>query len=78
MPSAAILAADLDGDLPPALTAAGRVSVPLAATLPRRANVALASAIPLQLLAEALARLRGVDPDTLGREDPRQSAAASA
>jgi glucosamine 6-phosphate synthetase-like amidotransferase/phosphosugar isomerase protein len=78
MPSAAILAADLDGDLPPALTAAGRVSVPLAATLPRRANVALASAIPLQLLAEALARLRGVDPDTLGREDPHQSAAASA
>jgi glucosamine 6-phosphate synthetase-like amidotransferase/phosphosugar isomerase protein len=78
MPAAAIRSADLDGELPRALTPAGRVSVALAATLPRRANVALASAIPLQLLAEALARLRGVDPDTLGREDPHQSAAASA
>jgi glucosamine 6-phosphate synthetase-like amidotransferase/phosphosugar isomerase protein len=35
----------------------------------------IGSAIPLQLLAERLARARGVDPDTLGREDPAQAAA---
>ncbi|MEO8510460.1 MAG: SIS domain-containing protein [Chloroflexota bacterium] len=35
------------------------------------------AAVPLQLLAERLARARGVNPDTIGREDPRQMAAAS-
>jgi hypothetical protein len=39
---------------------------------------ALAAAIPAQLVAERLARARGVNPDTLGREDPRQAAAADA
>lgn len=37
----------------------------------------LGAALPLQLLAERLARARGVNPDTIGREDPRQMAAAS-
>ena len=37
----------------------------------------LGAAVPLQLLAERLARARGVNPDTIGREDPRQKAAAS-
>jgi glucosamine 6-phosphate synthetase-like amidotransferase/phosphosugar isomerase protein len=41
-------------------------------------NGALGAAIPLQLLAERLARARGTNPDTLGREDPRQAAAADA
>jgi hypothetical protein len=41
-------------------------------------NGALGAAIPLQLLAERLARGRGLNPDTLGREDPRQAAAADA
>ncbi len=76
MPTAAILAADLGDDVPLALTPAGRLAVPLAARLPRLVNAALAAAIPLQLLAERLARARGVNPDTLGREDPRQVAAA--
>jgi hypothetical protein len=34
--------------------------------------------VPLQLLTERLARVRGTNPDTIGREDPRQAAAASA
>jgi hypothetical protein len=42
------------------------------------ANAALGSAIPLQLLAERLARARGRNPDAIGREDPRQAAAAEA
>ncbi len=78
MPAAGILAADLGDDVARELTPAGRLAVPLARALPRFVNVALASAIPLQLLAERLARARGVNPDTLGREDPRQAAAADA
>jgi glucosamine 6-phosphate synthetase-like amidotransferase/phosphosugar isomerase protein len=38
----------------------------------------LASAIPLQLIAERLARARGRNPDLIGRDDPRQAAAADA
>ncbi len=78
MPAAAILAADLGDDVPLALTPAGRLAVPLARMLPRGVNAALGSAIPLQLLAERLARARGTNPDTIGREDPRQAAAAEA
>lgn len=78
MPAAAILAADLGDEVPLALTPAGRLAVPLARVLPRGVNAALGSAIPLQLLAERLARARGANPDTLGREDPRQVAAAEA
>ena len=36
------------------------------------------AAVPIQLLAERLARARGTNPDTIGREDPRQAAAAEA
>ncbi len=78
MPAAAIVAADLGDDLPLPLTPAGRLAVPLAAGLPRIVAAALGSAIPLQLLTERLARARGVNPDTLGREDPRHAAAAEA
>jgi glucosamine--fructose-6-phosphate aminotransferase (isomerizing) len=78
MPAAALLAADLGDDLPLALTPAGRLTVPLAGALPRTASAALATAIPLQLLAERLARARGQNPDTIGRNDPRQAAAADA
>ena len=72
MPAAAILAADLGDDVPLELTPAGRAGVPLSGRLPRLSGCALASAIPLQLLAERLARARGVNPDTIGRDDPRQ------
>jgi fructoselysine-6-P-deglycase FrlB-like protein len=78
MPAAALIAADLGDDLPLALTRAGRMSVPLAGGLSRMASAALASAIPLQLLAERLARARGTNPDAIGRDDPRQAAAADA
>ncbi|HET8571647.1 MAG TPA: SIS domain-containing protein [Candidatus Limnocylindria bacterium] len=78
MPAAVILAADLGDAVPLALTPAGRLPVPLASALPRVVNVALASAIPLQLLAERIARARGINPDLLARDDPRQVAAAEA
>ena len=78
MPAAALIAADLRDDVPLALTPAGRLTVPLAGGLSRQASAAIASAIPLQLLAERLARARGRDPDPIGRDDPRQAAAADA
>jgi fructoselysine-6-P-deglycase FrlB-like protein len=78
MPAAAILAADLGDDVPLDLAPAGRAAVPLSSHLPRLVAAALAAAIPAQLLAERLARARGVNPDALGREDPRQAAAADA
>ena len=78
MPAAGLLAADLGDDIPLGRTPAGRLSVPLAGGLPRTVAAALATAIPLQLLAERLARARGTNPDTIGRDDPRQAAAADA
>jgi fructoselysine-6-P-deglycase FrlB-like protein len=78
MPAAALLAADLGDDVPLSLTPAGRLSVPLAGGLSRMASAALATAIPLQLLAERLARARGTNPDAIGRDDPRQAAAGDA
>ena len=78
MPAAAIVAADLGDDLPLELTPAGRAAVPVVRDLPRIVGAALGAAIPLQMLTERLARARDVNPDTLGREDPRQAAAADA
>jgi glutamine---fructose-6-phosphate transaminase (isomerizing) len=78
IPSAAVLAADLGDDVPSELTPAGRAAVPLTNRLPRTVASALGAAIPIQLLAERLARARGTNPDTIGREDPRQAAAADA
>jgi len=76
MPAAGIISADLGDDMP--LTPAGRLSVPLARGLSRMASAGLATAIPLQLLAERLARARGKNPDSIGRDDPRQAAAGDA
>jgi glucosamine--fructose-6-phosphate aminotransferase (isomerizing) len=78
MPAAAIVAADLGDDVPAELTPAGRLAVPLAERLPRTVAASLGSARPLQLLAERLARARGVNPDPIGRDDPRHAAAADA
>jgi glutamine---fructose-6-phosphate transaminase (isomerizing) len=78
MPAAAIVAADLGDDIPLSLTPAGRLPVPLSARLPRLVAAAIAVAIPLQQLAERLARARGMNPDTIGRQDPRQATAADA
>ena len=52
--------------------------VPLARGLSSMASSALATAIPLQLLAERLARARAKNPDSIGRDDPRQAAAGDA
>jgi fructoselysine-6-P-deglycase FrlB-like protein len=78
MPAALIVAARLDGEVPASLTPAGRLTVPGSPQLPGIVAAALASAIPLQLLAERLARARGTNPDTIGRDDPHQAAAADA
>ena len=78
MPAAAIVAADLGDDLNAELTPAGRMAVPLSGRLPRMEAALLGSAIPLQQLAERLARARGTNPDTIGRDDPRHAAAADA
>jgi fructoselysine-6-P-deglycase FrlB-like protein len=78
MPAAAIVGADLGDDLPLELTPAGRAATPLTSRLPRMVVAALGAAVPIQLLAERLARARGTNPDTIGREDPRQAAAAEA
>ncbi|MEP7041319.1 MAG: SIS domain-containing protein [Chloroflexota bacterium] len=78
MPAAALLAADLGDNVPLTLTPARRLSGPLAGGLSRMASAALATAIPLQLLAERLARARGKNPDSIGRDDPRQAAAGDA
>jgi glucosamine--fructose-6-phosphate aminotransferase (isomerizing) len=78
MPAAAVIAADLGDDIAMELTPAGRAAVPLTSHLPRAAAATIGAAIPIQLLAERMARARGVNPDTIGREDPRQAAAADA
>jgi glucosamine--fructose-6-phosphate aminotransferase (isomerizing) len=56
-------------------TPAGRIVVPHTGRVPGVAGSLLSSAVALQLLTERLARARGVNPDTLGREDPAQAAA---
>jgi hypothetical protein len=78
MPAAAIVGADLGDDLPLELTPAGRASTPMTSRLPRMVAAAAGATVPIQLLAERLARARGTNPDTIGREDPRQAAAAEA
>ncbi|MBA4169451.1 MAG: SIS domain-containing protein [Chloroflexi bacterium] len=75
MPAAAILSEPLDAEIPADHTPAGRILLPQIGRVPGLAGRLLASAIALQLLAERLARARGVNPDTLGREDPAQAAA---
>lgn len=78
MPAAAIVGADLGDDLPLELTPAGRAATPMTTRLPRIVAAAVGATVPIQLLAERLARARGTNPDTIAREDPRQSAAAEA
>ena len=74
----AILAADLDSELEPSLTPAGRLLVPEAPGLPGPVAALLGSATPLQLLTERLARARGTNPDPIRRDDPIYVAAAEA
>jgi glucosamine--fructose-6-phosphate aminotransferase (isomerizing) len=78
MPAAMIVAASLDGEVANSLTPAGRLTAPGPAGLPDMVAAALGSAIPLQQLAERLARARAANPDAIGRDDPRQAAAGDA
>ena len=75
VPAAAILSAEVAASVPPQDTPAGRIVLPRLGRVPRVAGSLLGSAVALQLLTERLARVRGVNPDTLGREDPAQAAA---
>ncbi len=74
----AILAAQAAGAIPEHLTPAGRIVVGEAPSLAPAAAALLSGAAPLQLVTERLARLRGVDPDPIRRDDPRDLAAAAA
>jgi glutamine---fructose-6-phosphate transaminase (isomerizing) len=76
--AAAILARDLDGELPPDLTPAGRLLVDEAPSLPAPVAALLGTATPLQLLTERIARARGTNPDPIRRDDARYLAAADA
>jgi glucosamine--fructose-6-phosphate aminotransferase (isomerizing) len=75
MPAAAILGERTAGATPPDATPAGRIVLARASRISAVAGALLGPILPLQLLADRLARARGVNPDTLGREDPGQAAA---
>jgi fructoselysine-6-P-deglycase FrlB-like protein len=77
MPAAALLDESVASGIEPELTPAGRIALPHTGRVRGVAASLLAPLIPLQLVAERLARARGVDPDTIGREDPAQAAAHS-
>ncbi len=74
----AILAARYAPTIDPTLTPAGRLIVPASPGLPAAIGALLGSVVPLQLLAERLARARGVDPDPMRRDDPIYLRAANA
>jgi hypothetical protein len=76
--AAAILARDLDGELPPELTPAGRLLVDEAPSLPSPVAALLGTATPLQLLTERISRARSTNPDPIRRDDPVYRAAADA
>ncbi len=75
MPTAALLDERLAGDIHPSLTPAGRITLPRTGRVQGVPASLLAPVIPFQLVAERLARARGVDPDTIGRENEAQAAA---
>lgn len=66
--TAAIITAELGGELEAELTSAGRIIVEDAAALPPRFSSLVASAVALQRLTVAVARARGRNPDLLRRE----------
>ena len=76
--TAAILARDLDDEIEPSLTPAGRLLVEEAPTLPAPVAALLGTATPLQLLTERIARARGTNPDAIRRDDARYREAAAA
>jgi glutamine---fructose-6-phosphate transaminase (isomerizing) len=75
VPAAAILAEPHAALIAEDDTPAGRIVTPRTGRVGGVAGSLLGSAVALQLLAERMARARGVDPDTLGRENAAQAAA---
>ena len=75
MPAAAILGERAARSIGGGDTPAGRIVLPKAGRVRPLTAALLAPVIPLQLLTERLARARGVNPDTLGRENEPQAAA---
>jgi glutamine---fructose-6-phosphate transaminase (isomerizing) len=78
VPAAAILAEPHAAAIAAEDTPGGRIVTPRTGRVGGVAGSLLGSAVALQLLAERMARARGVDPDTLGRENAAQEAAAHA
>ena len=74
--AAAILSTAADAALAADLTHAGRLVVPEADALPAPVAALFATATPLQLLTERLARARGTNPDLIRRDDAAYLAAA--
>jgi hypothetical protein len=70
-----VVLAATDRDL--GATEALTVPVALDARLDRLTAAILGVVTPLQLLTERLARARGTNPDSIGRDDPRHAAAAA-
>lgn len=75
MPAAAILGERTAAAIPADATPAGRIRLARSTRISPVAAALIGPVLPLQLLADRLARARGVNPDTLGREDPGQAAA---
>ncbi|HSI99673.1 MAG TPA: SIS domain-containing protein [Patescibacteria group bacterium] len=75
MPAAAILGERTAASIPADATPAGRIVLARPTRVSAVTGALLGPILPLQLLADRLARARGVNPDTLGREDPGQAAA---
>ncbi len=73
----AILSADIAAELEPALMPLGRIVVPEAPGLLPPVASLLATATPLQLLVERIARVVGTNPDPIRRDDPIYAAAAA-
>lgn len=79
MPTAAIVTAAADRELPADVTTLGRIVVPDAPdAFPASVAALFSSATALQLLTERLARARGVDPDPIHRDVDRYREAADA
>ena len=75
---AGIFSAEVAEALDPGLTPLGRVVVPEAPALPAPVAALLATATPLQLIVERVARVVGTNPDPIRRTDPRYAQAAAA
>jgi glutamine---fructose-6-phosphate transaminase (isomerizing) len=74
---AAILSETAARAIAPDATAAGRLVIPDAASLPSPVAATLGSATALQLLTERIARARGTNPDPIRRDEERYRAASA-